>query len=343
MNRIRYRRSPHLLIEWRGAQTVVVDCNTMRGFPADEHVIRLLGSLAEWRSLAEVTRDWATVDGDLTADLARLARAGLVETGTDTPPGGTTTAGWSPFELAVQRMTNWGGTQSTHAPASRRGAHDRNVTGMRTPLPAPAPLEEASFAHVLAQRRTRRRFASRHMRLVEISTLLHHAARIVREGHDPAAGDYAFRPYAAAGARSELEIYVVANAVQGLPAGVHYYDPRAHELRAVQAAGDQRAHVVRSVHQAAGGLFSGDPPVILLITAVFMRVMEKYQNLGLSLIYKDVGCLFQTLYLVATAMDLAPCAIGGGQETANSRWLGLDPLVESQVGCFVVGPRHDDG
>jgi Nitroreductase len=70
---------------------------------------------------------------------------------------------------------------------------------------------------------------------------------------------------------------------------------------------------------------------VLVITAVFARVMWKYQGIGLSLIYKDTGCLTQTLYLVATALGLAPCAIGGGDERAVAHWLGLDPLVEAPV------------
>ena len=44
----------------------------------------------------------------------------------------------------------------------------------------------------------------------------------------------------------------------------------------------------------------------------------RYGHLALSLIYKDVGCLLQTLYFVATAQELAPCAVGGGDEAANS-------------------------
>ena len=76
---------------------------------------------------------------------------------------------------------------------------------------------------------------------------------------------------------------------------------------------------------------------MLLVTAVFARVMWKYEGIGPGLIDRNVGCLYQTIYLVATALGLGPCAIGAGDEAANASWLGLDPLVESQVGCVLIG------
>jgi len=65
--------------------------------------------------------------------------------------------------------------------------------------------------------------------------------------------------------------------------------------------------------------------------------MWKYERLGLATIYRDVGCLFQTMYLAATDMGLAACAIAGIQDLENAAWLGLDPLIEAQVGCFLLG------
>lgn len=335
MNR-RYRRSPFLLVEWRGSEAVVLACNTMRRVTATPEILQLLARFDGWHAVGEIGADDAALDGRI----ERLVSCGLLEeSAASSPPDPRD--GWTPYELAVHRMTNSGGTR----PASGRGhppARRQPVPGdTRTALPAPDALAPHLFADVLEQRRTRRRYAARPLRLAELSTVLHHAARVVREGHDETVGDYALRPFAGAGGRCELEIYVVANDVDGISRGVHHFDARAHELRWIRDRDSHQERLIRWVHGATGGLLSRDPPVILLLTAVFARVMAKYQNLGLSLIYKDTGCLFQTLYLVATAMGLAPCAIGGGEELANSRWLGLDPLEESQVGCFLLGPVHE--
>jgi hypothetical protein len=90
----------------------------------------------------------------------------------------------------------------------------------------------------------------------------------------------------------------------------------------------------------AGGALNRPPCVVFLVTAVFARTMWRYAYLGLATIYRDVGCLFQTMYLVATEMGLAPCAIGGVQDVENARWLRHDALEEAQVGSFLLGVRE---
>jgi hypothetical protein len=43
------------------------------------------------------------------------------------------------------------------------------------------------------------------------------------------------------------------------------------------------------------------------------------------------------MYLVATAMGLAPCALGGGDSDLFAQASGLDYLAESAVGEFILG------
>jgi hypothetical protein len=50
-----------------------------------------------------------------------------------------------------------------------------------------------------------------------------------------------------------------------------------------------------------------------------------------------VGVLYQTMYLVATAMGLAPCALGGGDSALFSEAVGANSLEESSVGEFILG------
>ena len=52
--------------------------------------------------------------------------------------------------------------------------------------------------------------------------------------------------------------------------------------------------------------------ILLVLTARFQRVSWKYELIAYATILKGVGVLYQTMYLVATAMRLAPCAIGAG-------------------------------
>ncbi|MBI4276864.1 MAG: nitroreductase family protein, partial [Armatimonadetes bacterium] len=59
-----------------------------------------------------------------------------------------------------------------------------------------------------------------------------------------------------------------------------------------------------------------------------------------ALILKDVGVLYQTMYLVAAAMGLSPCALGGGDADLLTRAIGIPYHVESAVGEFLLGSRR---
>jgi SagB-type dehydrogenase family enzyme len=79
------------------------------------------------------------------------------------------------------------------------------------------------------------------------------------------------------------------------------------------------------------------PQVYFAITARFQRVQWKYESMVYALILKHVGVLYQTMYLVATAMGLAPCALGGGNSDLFALAAGLDYYAETTVGEFVLG------
>lgn len=337
----RFRRSPALLVEWLGRDIVVVDTTAMRRTRIDPRLVAALAMLDDWRSVDDLIALGADITGE---SLQRLAAAGVVEQSSESqaPPGPGDARDprlvWNPFDLAVQRNMSRGGLREHELdwespPLRRARPGDTTVQ-----LPPPLQSLQAPFSDVVAARRSLRRYGARALTQEELSTLLHHAARVAvaRPETEPVE---ALRPFAGAGARSELEIYCVADRVAGLRPGVYRFDPFAHDLEHVRDRDGDTVAFLDGVSAAAGGL-EQLPPLTLLITAVFGRIMQRYDWIGLSLIYRDCGCLLQTLYLVATAMDLAPCAIGTGAEFANSRWLGLDPMVEAQVGCFIVGPRE---
>jgi SagB-type dehydrogenase family enzyme len=335
----RYRRSPHLVLYWLGNQPVLLNAHTLRCHRVHPNLIAFLSQLSEWSSAEDVVAANRSVRAQ---DLAEFHKLSLLETEDDEPARNCTSFEWDPIELAVQRRTSRGGYWPDFTgptlPAIRRRFADRPATV----LPSPAPVHPMTLTDALQRRRSVRDYAARALRLEELSTLLHHSARVVERNRDPQLGDRMLRPFPTAGARSELEIYVISVDILELKPGAFYYDAPCHRLLRIRDRSDHFEQILRSVHVAAGGKLSRDPPLILLITAVFERMMRKYRDLALSLVYKDVGALLQTLYLVATALELAPCAIGSGDEAENSRWLGLDPLCESQVGCFVTGPREEE-
>src|SRR5205085_2005764 len=89
----------------------------------------------------------------------------------------------------------------------------------------------------------------------------------------------------------------------------------------------------------AAGIEPGRVQVLLVLAARFLRVRWKYSALSYALTLKNVGVLYQSVYLAATAMGLGACALGGGDSALFARTAGLDRHAESSVGEMLLGSR----
>ena len=61
-----------------------------------------------------------------------------------------------------------------------------------------------------------------------------------------------------------------------------------------------------------------------------------------ALVLKNVGVLYQTMYLTASAMGLAACGIGGGHSDLFGSAASLNYFAESSVGEFAIGSLPND-
>ena len=197
----------------------------------------------------------------------------------------------------------------------------------------------ARFADVVERRRSIRRHAAEPMGLHELGEFLHRSARvrhvIARDDESGIPYDATERPYPSGGSTYDLELYVFANRCAGLEPGVFHYEADRHRLAAVAPPSRVSDAIVREARSAAG--MDTDPQVLLVVTSRFARVSWKYQAIAYALTLKAVGALYQTMYLTATAMGLAPCAIGTGDGALMARLLGTDFATESSVGEFLLG------
>ncbi|MES4903583.1 MULTISPECIES: nitroreductase family protein [unclassified Streptomyces] len=73
------------------------------------------------------------------------------------------------------------------------------------------------------------------------------------------------------------------------------------------------------------------------------RLSWKYAAHSYALTLKNTGVLLQTLSLVATAMGLSGCALGGGDSGTPARAFGLAAHTEIPVGAFLLGSAPADG
>ncbi len=198
---------------------------------------------------------------------------------------------------------------------------------------------DPTFTAVLEGRHSVRRHCAPSISLRTLGEFLFRCARIRSViPPDPDSGIHyqsSDRPYPSGGGAYELEIYPVVGDCEGLVPGIYHYAADAHALDQV-AAPSRRTQALLTDAAAATAL-TGSPQVLPAITARFARVSWKYSGMAYATILKNVGVLYQTMYLVATAMGLAPCAIGTGSSARLSGILDLPYGEESMVGEFLIG------
>ena len=163
--------------------------------------------------------------------------------------------------------------------------------------------------------------------------LFHHRSRTGRHS-DAAGGTYRFLGTLPPLPALKLPI---SDRRIALAPGLYRHDPLGHALEHLSELGAAQQAVIADGSGAAG--LSHPPDVLITLAARFQRVSWKYQSLAYSLILKNVGALLQQMYLVATAMNLAPCALGGGNSDRFSEATGLDLYAENSVGEFLLSSR----
>ncbi len=165
-------------------------------------------------------------------------------------------------------------------------------------------------------------------------------ARIQHVSEDPL-GSITFRPIPGAGALHALELYLVVHRCTDVPTGLYYYAPQAHHLEHLT---ERTPHVEQLLGDARdAATLSSTPQVLIILVARFQRLAWKYASLAYALLLKDVGVLYQTMSLVATAMDLAPCALGAGNADLFATAAHLDYYAETSVGEFILGSKGQEG
>ena len=252
---------------------------------------------------------------------------------------------------------------------SRRGLTD-DRTGTRylfqgriPPLPAVKPVDPAGgepvplprpdidrlahtdppLADVMERRRSTRAFGTTPLTLEQLGEFLFRVAR-VRAEHpaDPEAGipyGYTERTYPSGGAGYELELYLSVRSCTGLRPGIYHYEPAIHALTLVTAAPKLLVGMINEAHWSIGR--ESVPQALVTVASRFNRLGWKYRGISYALTLKNVGVLLEAMCLVATAMGLGACALGGGNSAMFSAATGLDPLVESSIGELVLGTLPD--
>lgn len=286
--------------------------------------------------------------------LADLRRAGMVVGPGDAEEGELRLCQWSPFELWMHNRSRldgraafnggWGATGWAEGrfpplPARHDGFGAGGIDLFRPDLDALRDRDPTLTAVIESRRSMRDHDDGDPLTLDRLGEFLYRCAR-VRQVSTLEGIEHVDRPFPSGGALHELELYPVVRRVVGTDAGLYHYDAHGHRLERV--CGDSAA-VQRLVATAGLATSCASPQVVIVVAARFARLMWKYEGMGYAAILKNVGVLYQTMYLVATAMGLAGCAIGGGDATTFNEATGLDYFAESAVGEFLLGTAAPAG
>lgn len=195
-----------------------------------------------------------------------------------------------------------------------------------------------TLSEALEKRCSIRDQGQRNIDLKELGEFLYRVARVKKEKK---AQNYEAteRPYPGGGACYELEIYPLINRCSEIEKGLYYYHPQKHALTSVCAWNSDLEEILASATLSSARIER--PQIVFLIASRFGRLSWKYQSMAYATTLKDTGVLMQTMYLVATAMNLAPCAIGGGNSDLFSKVAKTNYYEETTVGEFLLGTKNN--
>jgi SagB-type dehydrogenase family enzyme len=195
------------------------------------------------------------------------------------------------------------------------------------PLPDPDREGVLPVESALQQRRSVRELSSASLSLQQVAQLLWSAQGITH--------DEGLRTAPSAGALYPLEVYLVAGAVQQLPAGIYHYDPRRHALHALQQ-GDLRTRLAAAaMHQE----YVEEAPAVLVITGIYARTEGKYGARAQRYVHLEAGHVTQNIYLQATSLKLGTVYVGAFDDAAVQQVLGL-PADHVPLALMPVGQQR---
>jgi SagB-type dehydrogenase family enzyme len=312
----------------------------------------LLEGLARPRSPAEVARQVPGLEDRTATELVGLllAAGAAGEPGAMPEDASPALAGWEPHDLFMHVRSRrgrhryplgatWPGAAQPPPPALEPAPPGPGLALVRPDLER-ALLQDPPLAWVLEARRSRRDYGAEPMSVEQLGEFLYRVGRVrgrrtAAVPSSPWTLEAALRPYPGGGALYELEIYPVVGQCRGLAPGLYRYHPEEHRLYELRGPGPQVEELLAGAAAATGQPLR--PQVLLVLAARFPRLAYKYASIAYATVLKDVGVLYQTMYLTATAMGLAACALGSGDSDLFARAAGTDYYSQTSVGEFLLG------
>jgi SagB-type dehydrogenase family enzyme len=225
----------------------------------------------------------------------------------------------------------WGNQAAYDDPHARAMAF--KTTGTReTSIPLPA-TEGSPLERLITARHSCRGFAETEIELHELGALLETAYGITGIREWPGSQRAFGRTVPSGGGRYPLELYVLSNRVHGLDRGVHHFNVRDHALEPLAMACSIGDLVPDLMHQ----VYLQSASALVIMTAVFPRMLDKYGARGYRYVLMECGHAAQNLCLRAVELGLGTLCVGGFTDHRINALLELDPVTEGALYGVAIG------
>ena len=196
----------------------------------------------------------------------------------------------------------------------------------------PPTTGSADLFATVSKRTSRRDFdAQATLTLAEVSRLLQYTCGTTELAAD---GKSMRRAQASGGARFPLEVYpLIVRGSAELASGLYHYNVKAHALDVLW----ERTFSDEAMDAMFTHAWTKQASMVLLVTANFQRNQMKYGERGYRYILIEAGHIGQNGYLIAEALGLKCCALGGTKDEAIERVLDIDGVGESLVYALALG------
>lgn len=143
------------------------------------------------------------------------------------------------------------------------------------------------------------------------------------------------------GAPVAFQLFVHCVHVEGLDAGLYYYDPGAHCLRLLRSGAHSRTIASSMSNEVA----VTESEVFLFLAADFATADVPHGNRAYRLLLLDVGRLAQATHFAADRLNLDCVQVDYYFDREVDTWLGLDGVLQSTVLVLGVsrGAPHKKG
>ncbi|WP_043264326.1 SagB/ThcOx family dehydrogenase [Streptomyces sp. CT34] len=351
---MRYRRSRCLTCYWRDGMFVVHPYP--HGTPTSLHPVaaEVLSTFEDWTEPAEAAK---ALD-HLTPDTVEEALSALTEAGAllpeDSPQANHDQeidrhwSAWAPeasfLHYATQNDyldTEINIQDPDLAPelAQMPPLFTTYADAPRHPLPRPRADLRAPYEQVLHTRRTHRDFTPEAVSQETLATLLSTVfgpVDFIDSGH----GALYRRTSPSGGSRQELDAYLGALNVTGLPAGWYHYNGLEHSLE-LRAEGLTRGE---AAHLCGDQEWAGQAAFLVVLAARLERMSVKYRTPRCYRVcLLNAGHLGQTFVLTATALGLGPVQTGAFNDALIAERCRLDNAGDTPLYVLAAGHPSPSG